>query len=176
MALGTDTLDWKYQREYKNGKGNRKNGSLIYIDERREGQVTTFTLSRARSVVVIGNRNKGHGSWTGKRLDNGIPRSPFMWATAIRSMVNLSGFLARAEHVGTMSDSSVMYAVILFLRRRSISLWFSLWAAELMSVRYTIGYNYIFDSVFKDLEGQIYFHGLSPWTQWGKNGRKWQHN
>lgn len=40
-------------------------------------------------------------------------------------MVSLSGFRARAEHVGTISDSSVIYAVILFLLRRSISQWFS---------------------------------------------------
>lgn len=41
-------------------------------------------------------------------------------------MVSLSGFRARALQVGTMSDSSVMYWVILLRRRRSISLWFSL--------------------------------------------------
>lgn len=41
-------------------------------------------------------------------------------------MVNLSGLRANAEQVGTMSDNSVMYAVILFRRRRSISQWFSL--------------------------------------------------
>lgn len=50
----------------------------------------------------------------------------FIWETAIRRMVSLSGFRARALQVGTMSDSSVMYWVILLRRRRSISLWFSL--------------------------------------------------
>lgn len=54
-----------------------------------------------------------------------LPLKPFMWATAIRSIVSLSGFLAKALHVGTMSDSSVIYAVILFLLRLSISQWFS---------------------------------------------------
>merc|ERR1719336_304250 len=39
-----------------------------------------------------------------------------MWATAILKMVSLSGFLARALQVGTISESSVMYADILFLR------------------------------------------------------------
>ncbi|TNN75637.1 hypothetical protein EYF80_014187 [Liparis tanakae] len=33
----------------------------------------------------------------------------FIWETAIRRMVSLSGFRARALQVGTMSDSSVMY-------------------------------------------------------------------
>lgn len=50
----------------------------------------------------------------------------FIWDTAIRSIVSLSGFRASALHVGTMSESSVMYWVILLRRRRSISLWFSL--------------------------------------------------
>lgn len=54
-----------------------------------------------------------------------LPLKAFIWATAIRSIVSLSGFRASAEHVGTMSDSSVIYAVILFLLRRSISQWFS---------------------------------------------------
>merc|ERR1719270_2346463 len=49
-----------------------------------------------------------------------------MWATAILKMVSLSGFLARALQVGTISESSVMYADILFLLLRSISQWFSL--------------------------------------------------
>lgn len=62
-----------------------------------------------------------------------------MWATAILRMVSLSGFLARALHVGTMSDNSVMYAVILFLRRLSISLWFSLETAVLINGVKTIG-------------------------------------
>lgn len=55
-----------------------------------------------------------------------VPRRDFMCDTAMRRMVSLSGLRARALQVGTMSDSSVMYAVILFRRRRSISLWFSL--------------------------------------------------
>lgn len=55
-----------------------------------------------------------------------MPRRDFMCDTAMRRMVSLSGLRARALQVGTMSDSSVMYAVILFRRRRSISLWFSL--------------------------------------------------
>ena len=50
-----------------------------------------------------------------------------MCATAMRRMVSLSGFLARAEQVGTMSLSSAMQAVILLRRRLSISQWFSLW-------------------------------------------------
>ena len=41
-------------------------------------------------------------------------------------MVNLSGFLMSPLQGGTMSDNSLMYAFILFLRRLSISLWFSL--------------------------------------------------
>lgn len=49
-----------------------------------------------------------------------------MWATAMRNMVSLSGLRANAEHVGTMSDNSVIYAVILLRLRRSISQWFSL--------------------------------------------------
>jgi len=55
-----------------------------------------------------------------------IPLRLFIWLTAIRSMVNLSGFRASDWHAGTMSESSVMYAVILFRRRLSISQWFSL--------------------------------------------------
>lgn len=55
-----------------------------------------------------------------------LPLNAFMCATAILKIVNLSGFRASALHVGTISDNSVMYAVILFLRRRSISQWFSL--------------------------------------------------
>ncbi|KAH9416635.1 hypothetical protein DERP_010000 [Dermatophagoides pteronyssinus] len=51
-----------------------------------------------------------------------VPRNDFICATAIRNIVNLSGFLANAEHVGTISDNSVIYAVILLRRRRSISL------------------------------------------------------
>merc|ERR1719431_1153207 len=49
-----------------------------------------------------------------------------MWATAILRIVSLSGFLARALQVGTISESSVMYADILFLLLLSISQWFSL--------------------------------------------------
>ena len=37
-----------------------------------------------------------------------LPLRFLIWATAILSMVYLSGFLASAEHVGTMSDNSVM--------------------------------------------------------------------
>ncbi len=55
-----------------------------------------------------------------------VPLMDFIWETAIRRMVSLSGFRARALQVGTMSDSSVMYWVILLRLRRSISLWFSL--------------------------------------------------
>ncbi len=55
-----------------------------------------------------------------------VPLMDFMCETAMRRMVSLSGFLASALQVGTMSDSSVMYRVILLRRRRSISLWFSL--------------------------------------------------
>ena len=44
-----------------------------------------------------------------------------MCETAIRRIVSLSGLRARVLHVGIMSHSSVMYAVILTLRRRSIS-------------------------------------------------------
>lgn len=54
-----------------------------------------------------------------------LPLKAFMCATAILKIVSLSGFRASAEHVGTISDSSVMYAVILFRLRRSISQWFS---------------------------------------------------
>merc|ERR1719427_595943 len=54
-----------------------------------------------------------------------------MWATAILRIVSLSGFLARALQVGTISESSVMYADILFLLLLSISQWFSL--ANLLS-------------------------------------------
>ena len=49
-----------------------------------------------------------------------------MCETAIRNIVSLSGFRANVLHVGTISQSSLMYAVILFLRRRSISQWLSL--------------------------------------------------
>lgn len=55
-----------------------------------------------------------------------VPLMDFMCDTAMRRMVSLSGLRASALHVGTMSDSSVMYWVILLRRRRSISLWFSL--------------------------------------------------
>lgn len=54
----------------------------------------------------------------------------FIWETAMRRMVSLSGFRAKALQVGTMSDSSVMYWVILLRRRLSISLWFSLQQRE----------------------------------------------
>lgn len=37
-----------------------------------------------------------------------LPLRAFICATAILSIVSLSGFLARAEQVGTMSESSVM--------------------------------------------------------------------
>lgn len=37
-----------------------------------------------------------------------VPRRDFMCETAMRRMVSLSGFRARALQVGTMSDSSVM--------------------------------------------------------------------
>lgn len=37
-----------------------------------------------------------------------VPRRDFMWDTAMRKMVSLSGLRARALQVGTMSDSSVM--------------------------------------------------------------------
>lgn len=37
-----------------------------------------------------------------------LPLRDFIWDTAIRRMVSLSGFRARALQVGTMSDSSVM--------------------------------------------------------------------
>lgn len=57
----------------------------------------------------------------------------FIWETAIRRMVSLSGFRAKALQVGTMSDSSVMYWVILLRRRRSISLWFSLEQRQMQS-------------------------------------------
>lgn len=55
-----------------------------------------------------------------------LPLKDFICATAILRMVSLSGFLARLLHVGTISESSVIYAVILLRLRRSISLWFSL--------------------------------------------------
>ncbi len=51
-----------------------------------------------------------------------LPLRDFIWDTAIRRMVSLSGFRASALQVGTMSDSSVIYAVILFRLRLSISL------------------------------------------------------
>lgn len=37
-----------------------------------------------------------------------LPLRDFMWDTAIRRMVSLSGFRASALQVGTMSDNSVM--------------------------------------------------------------------
>lgn len=37
-----------------------------------------------------------------------LPLRDFMWDTAMRRMVSLSGFRANALQVGTMSDSSVM--------------------------------------------------------------------
>lgn len=55
-----------------------------------------------------------------------IPLNDFIYVTAIFKMVSLSGFLGKPLQVGTMSDNSLMYAFILFLRRLSISLWFSL--------------------------------------------------
>ena len=50
-----------------------------------------------------------------------VPLSVFICDTAILRIVSLSGFLANVLHVGTMSHSSLMYDVILFLRRLSIS-------------------------------------------------------
>ena len=55
-----------------------------------------------------------------------LPLRAFMCATAMRKIVSLSGLRANAEHVGTISLNSAIYAVILFLRRLSISQWFSL--------------------------------------------------
>ena len=37
-----------------------------------------------------------------------LPLRDFIWVTAIRRMVSLSGFRASALHVGTISDNSVM--------------------------------------------------------------------
>lgn len=37
-----------------------------------------------------------------------FPLKDFIWDTAIRRMVNLSGFRASALQVGTMSDNSVI--------------------------------------------------------------------
>lgn len=56
-----------------------------------------------------------------------IPLRVFMWDTAIRRMVSLSGLRASVLQVGTMSQSSLMYEVILFLLLLSISQWLSLW-------------------------------------------------
>ena len=50
-----------------------------------------------------------------------VPLKVFMWETAILRMVSLSGFLASVLQVGTMSQSSLMYEVILFLLLLSIS-------------------------------------------------------
>lgn len=55
-----------------------------------------------------------------------LPRNVFICDTAIRRIVSLSGLRARVLHVGTISQSSFIYAVILFLRRLSISQWLSL--------------------------------------------------
>lgn len=56
-----------------------------------------------------------------------IPLRVFMWETAIRRMVSLSGLRASVLQVGTMSHNSLMYDVILFLLLLSISQWLSLW-------------------------------------------------
>ena len=50
-----------------------------------------------------------------------LPLMFFIWLTAMRRIVSLSGLRASVEHVGTMSHNSFIYVVILFLRRRSIS-------------------------------------------------------
>lgn len=55
-----------------------------------------------------------------------IPLRVFMWDTAIRRMVSLSGLRASVLQVGTMSHNSLMYEVILFLLLLSISQWLSL--------------------------------------------------
>ena len=64
-------------------------------------------------------------------LTDPLPLRFFMCETAIRRMVSLSGLRASVEHVGTMSQSSLMYVVILFRLRRSISQCDSLAAAVL---------------------------------------------
>ncbi len=55
-----------------------------------------------------------------------LPCRAFMWATASRMMVSLSGFRARVLHAGTMSHNSVIYVAILLRLRLSISQWLSL--------------------------------------------------
>ena len=62
-----------------------------------------------------------HMLWVLKQSNPNVPRSVFICDTAILRIVSLSGFLASVLHVGTMSHSSLMYDVILFLRRLSIS-------------------------------------------------------
>lgn len=71
------------------------------------------------------------GLWPRCYQTHVLPLMFFICDTAIRRMVSLSGFRAKVEHVGTMSHNSLMYVVILFRLRRSISQCDSLAAAVL---------------------------------------------
>lgn len=62
-----------------------------------------FLLSEAHTWSV-----RNEGLYDPSALVLPLPLRDFIWDTAIRRMVSLSGFRASALQVGTMSDNSVM--------------------------------------------------------------------